>query len=190
MRRCGRKSCGEKFERKREAGSEWGFASVRTGAWLRVRALLDLLAALAAGVDLGVRLLICRVKEIVQIRFVYPPREWLSDLNSVCLRLNTVHFPIGEYQACGWSSRAERRPRWSLVLGGGDWRRKSEPRASRLRRRIRKNPEYRSCCCTEKLRLWWPKKQNRMPENCHWTEVGRLHYIYIYTRIVLVRIVS
>ncbi len=34
-----------------------------------------------------------------------------------------------------------------------------------------------------------------MPENCHWTEVGRLHiyiyiYIYIYTRIVLVRIVS
>ncbi len=39
-----------------EAGSEWVFASVRTGARLRVRALLDLLAALAAGVDLGVRL--------------------------------------------------------------------------------------------------------------------------------------
>ncbi len=29
---------------------------MRTGAWLRVRDLLDLLAALAVGVDLGVRL--------------------------------------------------------------------------------------------------------------------------------------
>ncbi len=29
---------------------------MRTGAWLRVRDLVDLLAALAVGVDLGVRL--------------------------------------------------------------------------------------------------------------------------------------
>ncbi len=28
-----------------------------------------------------------------------------------------------------------------------------------------------------------------MPENCHWTEVGRL-YLYIYVRVVLIRMVS
>ncbi len=28
-----------------------------------------------------------------------------------------------------------------------------------------------------------------MPENCHWTEVGRL-YLFIYVRVVLIRMVS
>ncbi len=30
--------------------------------------------------------------------------------------------------------------------------------------------------------IFWQTKKAGMPENCHWTEVGRLHlYIYIYT---------
>ncbi len=53
----------------------------------KIRALLDLLAAFAAGVDLGVRLANLQCNEwIAQICFVYPPREWFIGINQRLLQ--------------------------------------------------------------------------------------------------------